>query len=76
MKAESTSDPIRAAIETAGASMMMIVPAPMWESLIIQGKHEGRAPGDILSDAVSEYMTAKGCADVAIYLHAVARVSR
>jgi hypothetical protein len=41
-------------------AMILVIPTAMWELLVEQAQFEGRRPGDVLDDAVSSYLKARG----------------
>jgi hypothetical protein len=53
--------------------MMLLIPGAMWRVLQIQGKSEGRAPGEVLSDALKTYLEKSGCQAASDYLWSLSR---
>lgn len=75
LRAQSMTEdnPVAEMIESAGDSLVMIIPRAMWETLVRQGGAEGVAPGVVLDKALRAYLEAHGAPEAVDYLQAVAR---
>lgn len=43
--------------------MLLFVDTALWEALVEQGAKEGRSPGDVLADALDDYIARARMAD-------------
>lgn len=49
-------------------AMMLLIPGALWKVLVLQGKGEGRSPGDVLNSAIREYLERSGSPEAVEYL--------
>ena len=59
-------------VAAAGDGMVLFVNQALWETLLLQGEHEGCGPGQILNNAVRAYLEQHGSEEAVAYLHAIA----
>jgi hypothetical protein len=58
-------------LEEAGECMMVLLPKGLWNTIIMQGEHEGTSPGLVLAKALKEYLDKNGSEEAKVYINSI-----
>lgn len=64
-------DEVESGIRNVHGSMMLLISAALWELLVHQAKSEDRKPGDVLNEAVGDYIQKNGTPEAREYVRLV-----